>query len=70
MSAQCTKSQLTPKTLSAAATAARFVFFWVNCDNMGVRVASLNEEALPRPIFSPHFNEENERDYAEEGGPP
>ena len=45
-------------------------FFWVNCDNMGVRVASLNEEALPRPIFSPHFNEENERDYAEEGGPP
>ena len=22
---------------------------------MGVRVASLNEEALPRPIFSPHF---------------
>ena len=34
---------------------------------MGVRVASLNEEALPRPIFSPHFNEENERDYAEEG---
>ena len=40
-------------SVATAATAARFVFFWVNCDNMGVRVASLNEEQRGRRFPDP-----------------